>query len=118
MLQETPVYVLQPILNKVNFLSAHLDKLLINVSSSSDSVERKAIVQSIEEQWVKREQFDFRVSEYHIKSGEPYTKNIVRVVSGPRTLRFQCQSSRWSTHSAPASHLNRSSCLSSVSSSS
>ena len=84
MSHETSVYVLKPILNKVNFLCVHLDKLLINVPSSSDSVERKAIVHSIEEQWVKRGRFDSRVSEY-IKSAEPSTKNIVSVVSGPRT---------------------------------
>ena len=115
MSRETPVYVLKPILNKLNFLSAHLDKLLINVPSSSDSVEKKAIVHSIEEQWVKRGQFDSRVSEY-MKSVEP-TKNIVSVVSGSRTLRFQLQSSKLSTHSVPASRPKRSSCLSSVSSS-
>ena len=117
MSRETPVDVLRPILNKVNFLSAHLDKLLINVPSSSDSVEKKAIVHSIEEQWVKRGQFDSRVSEY-IQSAEPSTKNIVSVVSGSRTLRSRLQSSRLSTHSAPASRPKRSSCLSSVSSSS
>ena len=109
MSRETPIYVLKLILNKVNFLSAHLDKLLINVPSSSDSVERKAIVYSMKEQWVKRGQFDSTVSEY-MKSAEPSTKNIVRVVSGSRTLRSQLQGSKLSTLSAPASRPKRSSC--------
>ena len=101
-LHNKSVYLLQPIVKQINFLSSDLKKLLINSPVTSECTEREQFNCFVTDQRIKKEKYDAKVTEYFQLAGLS-SRDIACILSVSHSLRSYTSQSRRSSSSSSAS---------------